>query len=596
MLYPTIIAASNAQLREKQAGALKTAAPASKRAGVCLTLMLILMLSALLAVPVSANSINAVEIWATIHSDGSATMKEVWDVYITDSSNTEWYVAKHNLDNMDILDLSVQEDKSGSPVPFETLSVWDENASRAKKAGKCGLLRANGGYEICWGFGELGYHKYTVAYTITNIVKGYQGGDAMRFNFLSEPAGGVDSLNIHLSADGFSLTAPATRVWVFGYHATSSFVNGGITVLGSDRFLQSDYAAILLAFDPSLLSPADRRTETLDEIINLNMEGGIWEKPKNDSFDDTFVIIIAFTFPVIIMFIITRKRRKQFRMIRKAPYCRELPFEGNIGATYARLCDIYRTNGGRIIGCFLLKWLQTGQVEIVTNTYYGEPTIRLHAARADLPLFEASMYSMFMAAAGQDMILRNNDLKKWAYKNHRDIKRWLLEYRAFYKNELVQMGVYEVVPVKHRFKTSTETEFCDTPLAQDMTLRAFGFKRYLEDFTRVNEREAREGGLPAAGCSDWPFQSVNEREVREVWDQYLIFAQLFGIADCVAEQFKELFPNNFYQNDLRYIGGSLYMASIVVSNSFSQSMQQVYMGGFAGGAGGFAGGGGAGGR
>ena len=158
------------------------------------------------------------------------------------------------------------------------------------------------------------------------------------------------------------------------------------------------------------------------------------------------------------------------------------------------------------------------------------------------------------------------------------------------------MGVYKVVPVKRRSKVSDETEFCDTPLAQDMTLRAFGFKRYLEDFTSVNKREAREGSLPAAGRSDWPFQSVNEREVREVWDQYLIFAQLFGIADRVAAQFKELYPNSLEHEDLRYFGGSLYFASIAVSNALSQSVQQ-NMGSFSGGgAGGFSGGGGGGGR
>jgi len=578
------------------AGTRKITAPAFKRAGVCL--IVILMMTALLAVPASANSINTVEIRATIHSDGSATIKEVWDIHVTDDSNTEWYVAKHNLDNMDILGLSVQEDKGGSVVTFETLSEWKKNASRVEKAGKCGLLRANGGYEICWGFGELGHHKYTLTYTITNIVKGYQGGDAMRFNFLSEPAGGVDSLNIYLSSDHFSFEHPATRVWMFGYSADSDFADGGVAVLGNGRFMQSDYAAILLAFDPGLLSPAERRTETLDEIISLSMEGRLGDTPTNDSFDTVVEIIFILCFlvlPVLLGITISRKRRKLFRMLRKAPYCQELPFEGSIGATYARLCEIYNTNSGSIIGCFLLKWLQAGQVEMI-NADYGEPTIKLRATTPDLPLFEASLYRIFMEAAGHDMILRNKDFKKWVRKNLNEIQRWLSEYLSFYKKELIQMGVCEEVTIKRRFRKSEETELRDTPLAQDMTLRAFGFKRYLEDFTSVNERGAQEGGQPGAGCSDWPFQSVNESEVREVWDQYLVFAQLFGIADRVATQFKEFYPNNDYLNDLRHTGYSFYLTSIMVSNSFMKTTQ-LFVGGFAGaGVGGFAGGGGAGGR
>jgi hypothetical protein len=550
------------------------------------------MMSVLLAVPVSASSVNTVEIRAIIHSDGSATMEEVWDINISNNLKTEWYVAKHYLDNMDILDLSVEEHIGDSVVPFETLSVWKEKASRFEKAGKCGLLSAKGGYEICWGFGESGHHKYKVIYTITNIVKAYQDGDAMKFNFLSEMAGGVDSVNIYLSSDHLSFEYPATRIWVSGYSATYNFVDDGIAVLGNDRFLKSDSAAILLAFDPGLLSPADKRAATLDEIINPKMGGSMW-----DNIIFAIVFIIALLFGIFMLpVLMIRKRRKQFEILNNAPYCRELPFEGNIGVAYARLCDIYKKTSGNIITCFLLKWIQTGQVEIV-NTDFGKASIKLHTARPDLPVFEVSLYRMFIAAAGSDMILRHKDFKKWAHNNYGEIKRWLLEYRAFYKNELVNMGIYEVASVKHRFKKSNETEFIDTPLAQSMTMRAFGFKRYLGDFTRVNKHAASEGGQPIAGYSDWPFQSVDEREVREVWDQYLIFAHLFGIADRVEAQFKELYPDSFYQEDPRYIGGSLYLASIVATSSFSQSMQLllgVFSGGVGGGAGGFSGGGGAG--
>ena len=648
------------QLREKRIVDIKNAVPAFKHASVCLILILMLAVplaansavsansansasysnSANSAVSAnSANTINSVEIWAIIHSDGSAAMKEIWDIYIADDSNTEWFVAKHNLDNMDILDLSVQEDKGNGVITFETLGAWDENASRIEKAGKCGLLSANGGYDICWGFGELGSHKYTVAYTITNVVKGYQDGDAMSFNFLSDAAGGVGSLNIYLASDHFSFEYPATRIWAYGYSETSNFVDGGITILGNGRFSQSDYAAIVLAFDPGLLSPADRRAETLDEIISLNKERrNIWMMPENVAVDFIIVIICIFC-AVGLPLILTRKRRKLFKTLRKAPYCQELPFEGNIGATYARLFDLNMANGG-VIDCILLKWIQSGQVEIVTNTDYGEETIRLRAAKPDLPQFEASMYRMFKDAAGPDMVLRIRDFKKWAYKNHREIERWLLEYRSFYRNELVRMGVYEVVPVKRRLK-APKKEFRDAPLAHDMTLRAFGFKRNLEDFTKVNERDAhvilhgildergahgvrdvhdtphgilderdahgvrdahgesyaREGVLPADGRPDWPFQSVSEHEARKVWDQYLVFAQLFGIADRVATQFKGLYANSAYQDDPRYIGGSFYLASIAVSNAFSQPVQQLHIGGFSGGGiGGFSGGGGAGGR
>ena len=40
------------------------------------------------------------------------------------------------------------------------------------------------------------------------------------------------------------------------------------------------------------------------------------------------------------------------------------------------------------------------------------------------------------------------------------------------------------------------------------------------------------------------FSSMNTKEVMEVklWDEYLMFAYLFGIADKVAKQLKDMYP------------------------------------------------------
>ena len=56
--------------------------------------------------------------------------------------------------------------------------------------------------------------------------------------------------------------------------------------------------------------------------------------------------------------------------------------------------------------------------------------------------------------------------------------------------------------------------------------RVIEFKNFLEDFTLSKERGATEVGL---------------------WKDYLVFAQLFGIADKVAKQFQKLFPKEFQE-------------------------------------------------
>lgn len=404
------------------------------------------------------------DIWVDIHSDGSATIKETWAITMTNSSNTEWYVAKHNLDNMKIRDLVVEEvSEDGILIPFETLSSWDINASRTQKAGKCGLVKASGGYEICWGFGELGRHNYIVTYTITNIVKNYRDGDAMSYNFLSDAAGGADMLNIYLSVDGFAMEYPETRVWVFGYEAESSFADGDITILGQERFGASDYAVVLLAFEPGLLSPADRRSETLDEIIELNMKGSIWDTtPASSSTEFTSIIkrmVMACPFAFIVLFGKLAKGSKgrdrlQQRIVSgvKADYCRDLPFQGNLEATYARLYDIHQVQEGALIGCYLLKWIQVQQVELVTQAAgilkQKETAIRLHPPAPDMPDNERTLYDMIKSAAGSDGVLQGREFEKWARKHYSRVGSWLLFCQNAGKKELFHMAVYECIPIK----------------------------------------------------------------------------------------------------------------------------------------------------
>ena len=92
-----------------------------------------------------------------------------------------------------------------------------------------------------------------------------------------------------------------------------------------------------------------------------------------------------------------------------------------------------------------------------------------------------------------------------------------------------------------------------------------------------------------------------------LWDEYLMYAQIFGMADEVAEQFKKLYPEiitemdsfGYSYNDIMFMRAISY--SGVKSASTAKSRAQSYSsggGGFSSGGGGggsFGGGGGGGG-
>ncbi|MCL1790015.1 MAG: DUF2207 domain-containing protein [Peptococcaceae bacterium] len=562
--------------------------------------------------PVYANTINKVDIHVTIHNDGSATLEELWDITMTNASNTEFYVARHNLDNMVIRDLTVIETMAdGETVVFETVSSWDLNASRGQKANKCGLMPAKGGYEICWGFGELGSHKYTVTYTITNLVKSYENGDAMGFKFLSDVDNGANQVNIYLTGDEFTMEYPETRVWVYGYNALSGFADGGVEILGKGPFRDSDYASVLLVFETGLLSPIIRIPQHIDDYIEDAHQGSLWgQDAKNTTnplskigaiFGVVFAGLISAVSAVLISIGVSwsakgskmeSQRQSRLTQLCKNPdYCRELPFQGDLSMSYACLHKIGKVKESAIFGCFLLKWIESRQIELMTQEKgmvfkKDEPCIRMNATDGNMAPLERQLYDLFVAAAGKDGILRNKEFEKYARKKYATIHLWLGNYRKAGESGLSLMGFYTKTQVPYFFEKFKRTITHETPLGEELIGKAMGFKRYLEDFTIINEREAREV---------------------ELWDQYLIFAELFGIADRVAEQFKKLYPDYFVHQDASS-NNDLFTA-MAITHVFSNSMYSGYSSGYSaaqsggggfsssgGGGGGFSGGGGAGGR
>jgi uncharacterized membrane protein len=93
-----------------------------------------------------------------------------------------------------------------------------------------------------------------------------------------------------------------------------------------------------------------------------------------------------------------------------------------------------------------------------------------------------------------------------------------------------------------------------------------------------------------------------------LWDDYLVFAQVFGIAEAVAEQFGQLYPKYFTDMQAQIGGMTMYdtITMIRLTNMVSRAAYSGYRSGYnaaqassyssySGGGGGFSGGGGSGG-
>lgn len=569
----------------------KTRKIISGAAGACVLLALLLFVP-LSAQAATASTIQSIDIAVDLAADGSAVVTEVWDIDVG-SGITEWFLPRINLDQQAISDLSVSE----NGVAFENTGAWDVNATLEQKAQKCGIVTVSGGYELCWGVGSTGRHSYTVQYRITNFVKACTDGAFIRQTLVPEQNTSIKQIRAVIRFSGHTFTVENTGVWGAGFEGTIYVEDGEVvaeTTNSSAPFYTFD---VLVQFAEGMFQPLVRVNKPFSALKGDAMEGMVYPDTDNagryenessglstfftSSFGRMFnnpavIMAIVAAAGVALLSVAKTARAKGGgtgggRMkpeYKQAPYWRELPFGGRLPATFARLKDLgQHGSDGNIIGAYLLRWIRTRQVDIVpqeTGTFRKtrEDAIRLYAPRLDMAPVEWKLYEMLQKAAGSDGILQSKEFEKWSKRNYTVVQGWLEQYKNAGVNEMRSMGALADVDAKTFFGLVNTKKSVLTPQGEKLTIEMFGFKKYLQDFTIINEREAREVQL---------------------WDEYLVFAQVFGIAEEVASQFKQLYPAYFTEM-ARQMGTTVDVFDLIMINrlahSFGHSMQTGMRAGF----------------
>ena len=151
---------------------------------------------------------------------------------------------------------------------------------------------------------------------------------------------------------------------------------------------------------------------------------------------------------------------------------------------------------------------------------------------------ELALFNMARNAAGSNQLLESGEFEKWSERNFKKITAWPTRAKA-----RGQGWMHD----KHYFAHGDTTNEEGAREASHVV----EFKNFLNDFTLSKERGAVEVGL---------------------WKEYLVFAQLYGIADKVATQFQKLFPKEF-QEMAQTVGvdPNVMMRTIRVNNNMSAS-------------------------
>ena len=186
-----------------------------------------------------------------------------------------------------------------------------------------------------------------------------------------------------------------------------------------------------------------------------------------------------------------------------------------------------------------------------------------------------------MKIAAKDNILEKNEFKKYCSNHYSKVLGW-----------------FDKVETYEYTKLSSDRQYIDNVMTKGM----FGREKQVMGATNLlNEKAAHMAGLKKFFKE---FDNMSDKRAIEVkmWREYLIYAQIFGMAKEVAKEFKNLYPevitDDMYNNvilihDFSYASVSAASAARSRAQSYSSGGGGFSSGG--GGGGSFGGGGGGGG-
>lgn len=541
----------------------------------------LLLTVGLCAVP--AGAANQVERLATdvaLEQDGSAHVTQVFAAQ-TDEG-TEFYMDRLTSGGLTYANFAVADENG--PYALTADDRWDVDASFTEKAGRCGLVNIDGGVELCWGITDYGTHTYTVSYDIGGLAGGYSDADGLLYRFI-DPDQSVFPTNADLiirMADGTPLTQDNCGIWAFGFEGQIQFENGIIHAWTDSPLEGGQYLTAMVQLQSGLLQPQRVEEGSFQTVKDAAFQGSDYTEAADEPLTAMDIVWMVVSLAAIcggifgiFALLRARKRAKAKKQLAKIDYFRDAPNGGDLNVSYAlglglKVCTDESYLAARVLRLVTLGSLEPelepgkknrASMRFVREPHNGDP-------------FDEALYTFLQAAAGADGVLRDSELEDFCYDDrHAKTLSDMLESSG-HQGELTLSRTGCLKGNKCRRAKDL------TPRGQQQRNELLGLKRYLLDFSLLAERDVKETFL---------------------WQEYMVYAALLGVAKQVMEQLRQLYPGQLAQVEQyqRYLQSTAhwnaYLAGAVERRR--QETQAVRFGGGGGiaslgGGGGASGGGG----
>ena len=539
----------------------------------------------------ASNDIYSIDMDIYLDEQGNANITEVWDVKGSDGS--EWYKGYTNMGNIDLANFIVSMD--GMEL---TKKVWDVDENLSEKKGYYGVNTTSNGFELCFGKYDYKRHKFTLKYTLTNMVFNTEDAQVV-YNTFIDRLSSVNFENFHVKISSYYKFPDNLDVWGYGYKGYA-YVKDGVIEASNEGNMNGNYVVLLVKFPSETFDTniGYSSYQTFNDVYNRAEQGTFdydYDEEESSFLETLFSIIIAlapFIFVVIGIVAVSKSGygyinnkkidKKETPFFRDIPCNKDIYYANTLTKLNLELFGKYKETN--ILGALMLKWVREDKIKFIKEEKSG--ILGKEKSSIDLRLnptfdnaLEKELFDTMYKASG-DGILETKELEKWARKNY---SKFFDLFKRIDKVELLKLE-----KEGHLYKRKDKNE-CKKRNVMDDTIynesvKLYGLKRFLDEFSRMDTKEVLEVKL---------------------WDEYLMYAYIFGIADKVAKQLKNLYPEVIQEYNYDYdtlILISNISNSGVSAASSARSAAESYSsggGGFSSGGGGggsFGGGGGGGSR
>lgn len=383
-------------------------------------------------------------------------------------------------------------------------------------------------------------------------------------------------------ADGTPLTQDNCGIWAFGFEGQIQFENGIIHAWTDSPLEGGQYLTAMVQLQSGLLQPQRVEEGSFQTVKDAAFQGSDYTEGADEPLTAMDIVWMVVSLAVIcggifgiFALLRARKRAKAKKQLAKIDYFRDAPNGGDLNVSYALGLGLKSCTDESYLAARVLRLVTLGSLEpelepgkknrasmrFVREPHNGDP-------------FDEALYTFLQAAAGADGVLRDSELEDFCYDDrHAKTLSDMLESSG-HQGELTLSRTGCLKGNKCRRAKDL------TPRGQQQRNELLGLKRYLLDFSLLAERDVKETFL---------------------WQEYMVYAALLGVAKQVMEQLRRLYPGQLAQVEQyqRYLQSTAhwnaYLAGAVERRR--QETQAVRFGGGGGiaslgGGGGASGGGG----